>query len=708
MTADTHPENRPPLPKVPFTPLPLGSVRPFGWYRDQLRIQAGGLTGALHDIWPDCGPACGWLGGPGHDWERPPYYCDGLVPLAHLLEDDRLRGIADKFVEWTLASQRPDGMFGPASNEDWWPRMVMLKALIQHAEATQDERVIPFMVRYFRHQLAALPSRPLESWGAARGADNVFSVLWLYRRTGESFLPELARLLLQQSLDWTGFFRNFPFTRPTAWYYPWSALQELKTAAVHIPGGERLIETCTRYHATHVVNVAMGIKHPALRYLLTQDPEDRSTVLTALDQLRRYHGVANGMFTGDEHLGGPEPTQGTELCAVVEYLFSLQCALPLFDDTAAVADALERAAYNALPAAFTPDMTAHQYDQQANQVAATRAPRSWYNNGDDANLFGLEPHFGCCAANCHQGWPKLAASLWWATSDDGLAAVVYAPSEVHRVCAGVPVTVREETDYPFGKTVVCTIRVPRAVSFPLKFRVPGWCRRPALTVNGRAAGDPVRGRFTVIQREWRDGDRVELELPMPVRVSRWVRGSVAVERGPLTFALNIPAEWTAVVDRGRFSDREARPQGPWNYALVLNDQDAESGLAVSRHPLRAQPFDPDHPPVVVTARARRVPSWTMENNSAGPVPESPVETSEPEEMVRLIPYGAAKLRITQFPRTAPAAGNDAASPADRKHAFARFAGAAPAHMAARRSRPPAGRSSRPGRSGRPRRARPNR
>ncbi len=91
------------------------------------------------------GSNSGWLGGTGESWERGPYFLDGLVPLAYLLDDDRLKAKAQKYIEWTLTRQAAGGMIGPASNNDWWPRMVMLKALTQHEEATGDPRVIPVL-----------------------------------------------------------------------------------------------------------------------------------------------------------------------------------------------------------------------------------------------------------------------------------------------------------------------------------------------------------------------------------------------------------------------------------------------------------------------------------------------------------------------------------------------------------------------------------
>src|SRR6266853_6233794 len=127
-------KNRAPLAANAFYPLPLGSVRPTGWLRRQLQIQADGMGGHLDETWPDVGPNSGWLGGTGESWERGPYFLDGLVPLAYLRDDARLKAKAQKFLEWTLTHQASNGMIGPAGNDDWWPRMVMVKALAQYFE----------------------------------------------------------------------------------------------------------------------------------------------------------------------------------------------------------------------------------------------------------------------------------------------------------------------------------------------------------------------------------------------------------------------------------------------------------------------------------------------------------------------------------------------------------------------------------------------
>ena len=170
-------------------------------------------------------------------------------------------------------------------------------------------------------------------------------------------------------------------------------------------------------------------------------------------------------------------------------------------------DRLERVAFNALPATFKPDMWAHQYDQQVNQVEASiNEHRNWTTNGPDSNIFGLEPNFGCCTANMHQGWPKFAPHLWMATRDGGLAAVAYAPSRVRAVVAGnIEVSITSETTYPFGDRIRMQVGPSEPASFPLKLRIPHWARNATVTVNGQPAGDPVAESFHTIERIWERG-----------------------------------------------------------------------------------------------------------------------------------------------------------------------------------------------------------
>src|SRR5690606_35676508 len=135
---------------------------------------------------------------------------------------------------------------------------------------------------------------------------------------------------------------------------------------------------------THVVNVAMGLKTPAILYELTGNATQRVAVDRGIDSLMTYDGQAHGMYSAVEWLSGTNPSQGVELCAVVEYMFTMEQLVRIFGD-GRYGDILEKVAFNALPAAISADWSSHQYDQQVNQILCNVAPRNW-SNGTEANL----------------------------------------------------------------------------------------------------------------------------------------------------------------------------------------------------------------------------------------------------------------------------------------------------------------------------------
>ncbi|NVK92428.1 glycoside hydrolase family 127 protein [Bacteroides sp. L10-4] len=648
---DLYLNNRAPLLKKNYMELPLGAVRPEGWLKEQMQRMCDGMTGHLDELYEKVmGARNGWLGGDGDVWERGPYWIDGLLPLAYIMDDTKLKMKVQPWIEWALQSQQADGYFGPDTDrepeaglqrnnaKDWWPKMVVLKFLKQYYDATGDERVIPFMTRYFKYQLKQLNITPLNHWtywGKMRGGDNLLVIYWLYNITGEKFLLELGDLVTEQTADWTGEF--------------------LKR------------DMMNSLFSVHCVNLAQGIKQPVIRYQATKDRSHMDAIDMGYKDLMRTHGWPIGLYGGDELLHTGNPTQGSELCTTVEMMFSLEKMVEITGRTD-WADWLERITFNALPTQITDNFDARQYYQQLNQVQISRQDRNFVTcyNGTD-QLFGLLTGYPCCTSNLHQGWPKFTRNLWFATEDRGLAALFYSPSSVTaKVGNGTNVQITENTSYPFEGNIRFKLsildRKTKKVAFPLHLRVPHWCKEAVVKVNDRKWGKAAAGSIIKVYREWTSNDVVELEMPMDIKVSRWYERSAVIERGPLVYALKIGESWKKVQDDRKFGKHygdwyyEVYPTMAWNYCLpeeALKAEKLTEAFKVVKKNVQGYPWNLENAPIEIHTQGKRMKEWQMYNGSAGPLPYSTqyqVETSPLEDIV-LVPYGCTTLRITEFPVT---------------------------------------------------------
>ena len=650
-----YPTNKAPLIPTQFVKLPLGSVKPAGWLHRQLEIQANGLTGHLDEFWPDLIHSA-WKGGDGEAWERSPYYLDGLIPLAFLLDDERLIEKARHWVEAILESGQPNGWFGPEKNDDRWPLAVAGKVIQQYYEATGDQRAMDLLTGYFNYLHENLPDWPDSTWRGVRAMEHAVTGYWLFRRTNDPEILETLASIYNNSFDWSAYYHQFPWD------------------SVALKEGRIPLNWKADGLTAHVVNNAMAVKYPGLWYQKSGRDDHKNAVYEALRQYDYHHGQVGGRFSGDEHLAGKRPTQGTEMCAVVEFMFSLENLLEIFGDPL-MADRLELLAYNALPGTMTPDGWAHQYDQQTNQVLVSAAVRDWSTNGETSNIYGLMPNYPCCLANMHQGWPKFVQHMWMATHDQGLAAIVYGPNQVEAyVGDGKRVTIHQETNYPFDGSIQLTLNMDEEAAFPLYLRIPQWANGTAIQYRNKEI-QARAGSFVQVKESWRNGDRIQLTFPVEIRTERRFNQSLSILRGPLYFALRIGKEYKRfTVNTRRIQtieylgsrDWEILPTTPWNYGLVLPQGSLPASWEIQLNPAQPFPFadvdemiyNPDkdqheiwsgEAAVVLEVAGRRIPSWQMKNNSADDPPRSPVRSNEPLETVHLVPYGSTRLRIAEFP-----------------------------------------------------------
>lgn len=635
--------NKAPLQPLHFLKLPIGSIQPTGWLKKYLELQRDGLTGHLGEIsaWLEKKDNA-WLdkeGKGGHGWEEVPYWLKGYGDLAYILKDSAMLRETKTWIEAILRTQRPDGYFGPLTlrngKPDLWPNMIALWCLQSYYDYSKDARVIPFMTKYFKWEQNLPDSLFLKDyWENSRGGDNLYSVYWLYNRTGDRSLLTLAEKIHRNTANWR--------------------------QADNLPNW-------------HNVNIAQSFREPATYYMQSGDSADLKATYRDFHIVRDIYGqVPGGMFGADENArpGYTDPHQAVETCGMVEQMASDEMLLRFTGDPF-WADHCEDVAFNTYPAAVMPDFKSLRYLTAPNMVVSDNKNHSpgIENNGPFLMMNPFSSR--CCQHNHTQGWPYYAENLWMATPDKGLAAVLYSASTVTaKVGDGTEVHLTEETHYPFEEQIAFTVHTPKTTGFPIYLRIPGWCKTASVQINGKPVTATLNANgYARLEKEWKDGDKIVLQLPMEVQLKTWTKNknSTSVNYGPLSFSLKIKekfekedsrksaigdSHWQKDADPAKWPAYNIYADSPWNYGLVIPDSSTVKNWKVRRKGWAADsmPFTPESVPLELVVNAKKIPSWKIdEHGLCGVLPQSPVAVQTPTEAVTLIPMGATRLRIASFP-----------------------------------------------------------
>lgn len=640
--SNNYVNSRAPLRQQSFIKLPVGSIHPTGWVGRYLELQRDGLTGHLDEIsaWLDKENNAWLTSGGDHGWEEVPYWLKGYSDLAYILGDKKMLKETKLWIEAILNSQRPDGSFGPVNmhgdKPELWAQMIALSTLQTYYEYSGDERVIKLMTNYFKWQLTIPDDKFLEDyWENSRGGDNLYTVLWLYNRTGDKFLLDLAHKIHRNTADWC---------QPTS-----------------LPNW-------------HNVNIAECFREPATYYMLTGDKAMLHASYNVQHLIRRTFGqVPGGMFGSDENarLGYIDPRQGVETCGMVEQMASDEIMLRFTGDPY-WAENCEDVAFNTYPAAVMPDFRSLRYITSPNMVQSDSENHS-PGIANSGPFLSMNPFSSrCCQHNHSQGWPYYSENLVYATPDNGMAFVMYAACTADvKVADNKKVTVTETTNYPFDENITITINKGKA-EFPLYLRIPSWTKNAEVYVNGeKQTVAPVSGKYYCISREWKKGDSVSLRVPMSLSMRRWQvnKNSVSVDYGPLTLSLKIKeryvkrdsketaihdSQWQKNADASQWPTTEIYADSPWNYALYLNPANALGDIEVVKKPWPADnfPFTLESVPLEFKAKGRQVPSWTLDATKlCGVLPDECAPKAATLDDITLVPMGAARLRISAFPTT---------------------------------------------------------
>jgi hypothetical protein len=339
--------------------------------------------------------------------------------------------------------------------------------------------------------------------------------------------------------------------------------------------------------------------------------------------------------------------------------------------------------FNALPGAVTKDFKQLQYFSSVNQVLAssTCCPRIAMTRMSYRSAHETP----CCSGNVNRAMPNFIIRMWMRT-EDGLAAALHGPSEVHTVVNGKAVSITAETDYPFRDTITYSVKAAQPVSFTLHLRIPEWCAQPAIEINGKAASvDAARGTFAAINRTFKEGDTIVLRLPMAVALQNWFDGrACSVLRGPLVYSLKIAekrVETTNEPDGIRrvlkgnnvqgFPAVEFFPESEWRYGIDAAIKSDLDQIKVTESPMPENPFISDTVPVRLSVPLRALPQWSADWKAVAVPPpanlrQSPqnpaalpgnaeLQTPGAVQTMTLVPYGSTHLRLTTLPAI-PAGG----------------------------------------------------
>ncbi|KAH8895819.1 hypothetical protein GQ53DRAFT_33340 [Thozetella sp. PMI_491] len=653
-----------------FTPLPLGSVQPGGWLLAEMQKSAAGLAGHEADFYPFVADSR-WLHTPGsnagNDYsslnEALPYWLNGLVPLAYGLNDTRLKQQVQTVVDTILGFQASDGWLGPEVGDarNLWARSPLLLALTQLAEAdpAYEGRIVASMRSFLNitHSMLSDGGKGFTdcgtgidcSWGQVRYHDLIISIQWLLEHhpdpKSDALLWDNMNMLFNQTLF-----------RWDSWYAEGTYQKVITDPTTGNP----------LFAFLHGVNVGQGLKSLAVIYRFTHNSSLLQTTNNAVEWTFQYHGAPSGTVLADEIMRDLASYSGSELCTAVETAYSLEY-LYLSLGVNQYADRAERAIFNALPVMLTTDHWGHQYMDQPNgpwtnnSAVASSYPQVFTTSAwGVATTFGMEPMYPCCTVNHPQGFPKFLSNSWAVVDDKTLIHALLSPSTVTASLKVGNVTIECATDYPFVNTF--TYSVSADANFSLRLRVPGWATFVEVhtIIGSKEESFQQDSAGGLVQVGLPSGkSTVTYKLGADVRTEARENGAVSVYVGSVLYALdpspvaNISSLPHHFYDAGGppipdvpFSQaRDYYFYGEGEWAIAIDPSTLKYHAPASSPVVPFVPgLDAGHISVDGCAL-----NWTLRFGATPDVPPKNVTCTGKKATYTLVPYGQAKVHMSELP-----------------------------------------------------------
>ena len=297
-------------------------------------------------------------------------------------------------------------------------------------------------------------------------------------------------------------------------------------------------------------------------------PDDRLLAQTnrAIDFMTRRNGLAITGGTGQWEIWTDDQDGRGELAETCATAYQLRVydSLLRLKGSPRFGDLMERTIFNTLFAAQSPDGRKLRY------FAPTEGNRVYF----DGDTY-------CCPCNYRRAVAELPGMIYYRGAG-GITVNLYAASEAKfDLKPGLTLALKQETDYPNTGHIVLKLDPSQPATFPLRLRIPAWAAKAQASINGKAIDQPATaGAFLTIEREWKSGDAVTLELPMDFRLVRGRQrqaGRVAIMRGPQVFCLN-PAQ-NPTLDKQDAADLSRLTLDPASLTLASSDAVRPGGVA---------------------------------------------------------------------------------------------------------------------------------
>lgn len=604
----------------------IEGMKAEGWMKEVLTTQRNGLTGHIQvagapfdkEGWGDAAQKKmdRW-----EDFEQTGYWADGALRCGYFIDDPELTRRVKEWVDFQIDHPKEDGFIGPELH-NLWPHVVFFRVIMAEYSRNPSPRIIKALSNHYKN---AARSQTLIKTGGPEWDFNERTMLhiemlcWLYQQTNDAFFIEKAEDTYKAFCS-----RKSPFT-----------MQAFLSDEVPI---------------VHSVSSFETLKIPVILYINTGKKEYLDAAIHGIQKVYKYHGLADGIPSGNEAHDGNMPNEVHETCCVSDAQWALGYFLQATGDVQ-WADLMEKICFNAAFSVIWKDFKSLQYYSSPNQVIArNNSSFCMYVGGQDRMAYRVAHGPACCNGNMNRMIPLFCSRQWMKKGDNGIVAAMYAPSSFTTKLKGSKneITIQEETNYPFEETIRFRMKMKRSTPFSFWLRIPQWCKGASITVNGQAADIVCKaGTFVEVQRKFSDGDIIELKLPMKAHSVSMPYDGVAFERGPLVFSLNVKAQEeiteTREHDGIKFQSRILTPLSEWNYAPV----DAENIEVVNSNDY-SNLWNPETTPVRLKVKAVTVTNWQLYRDNFTPYMPSVIRKGE-EKVIELVPVGTTVLRMTVFP-----------------------------------------------------------